>query len=146
MKSERMNEVIDRLFKRLSATYGADWTRQYEGVPISDVKTAWMHELAGYNDHLQAIAYALEILPERCLNVIQFRNLCRAAPAVDVPRIEAPKASPEVVSMVLAGLKPASNRVTMKDWAHRVIAKHDAGERVMPYTLMSARAALGMVG
>ena len=139
-----MNEVIDRLFKHLLATYGAAWTRQYEGVPISDVKTVWMHELAGYNDHLQAIAYALEILPERCPNVIQFRNLCRAAPTVDVPRIEAPKASPEVVSMVLAGLKPAGNRVTMKDWALRLRARFEAGEKLSLFQIKAFQTALGL--
>ena len=71
-----MTEVIDRIFHRLSATYGADWARQCATVPIADVKTALAQDLAGYINNLLAISYTFENLPERCPNVIQFRNPC----------------------------------------------------------------------
>lgn len=143
MNNERMPEVIDRLFKRLSATYGASWTRQWEGTPMQDVKTAWCHELGGYAGNLPAIAHALDNLPERCPNVIQFRNLCRAAPGAVVQRIEPPKADPIVVAKVLAGLSPvAANPHGMKAWAYRLIARHEQGEKIRPYLLNLARGAL----
>ena len=139
-----MADVIDRLFSRLSATYGADWTRQWKDIPISDVKTAWGHELAGYINHMGAIAYALDNLPDRCPNVIQFRNICRAAPARDVPRIEAPKANPEIIAHVLSKLAEPAPKTDGREWARRKLAAHAAGDRVGVFGLNLARQALGV--
>lgn len=138
-----MADVIDRLFTRLSATYGAAWTRQWADVPIVDVKTAWGHELAGYIDHMQAIGYALDNLPERCPNVIQFKHLCRAAPQRDVPRIEAPKADPARVAEVLSKLAlPPTTGHDPKAWARRIVARHEQGDNIRPYSLKLAQSAL----
>lgn len=137
-------EVIDRLFARLAATYGADWTRQWAGVPIADVKTAWCHELSRFMDCLSAIAHALENLPDRCPNVIQFRNICRTAPGPVVPVVEALRASPERVAIELSKLTPAPLRCDEKDWARRLIARHDAGEKIRPYSLNLAKGALNV--
>ena len=139
-----MADVIDRLFTRLSATYGPDWTRQCANVPMNDIKTAWGHELAGYINHLAAIAYALDSLPERCPNVIQFRNLCRAAPARAVPLIEAPKADPVRKAEALAKLSDAPARTDGREWARRIISRKDAGEYIYPCTLGMAMSALGL--
>lgn len=146
MNIERMAEVIDRLFKRMAATYGAAWTRQWDGTPMNDVKTAWGHELAGYVNHLSAVAYALDNLPERCPNVIQFKALCRAAPSADVPRLEAPKADPVRVAAELAKMAPARDAVMpgMKDWALRLKARHEGGDRVNPFQVSAYRTALGL--
>ena len=147
MSTVSMDTVIERLFKRLSATYGASWTRQYADVPANDVKTAWMYELEGYAGNLQAIAYALENLPERCPNVIQFRNICRAAPSVQTLQIERPKADPVIVAIILKGLaeKPIAAPVDWLDWARRIMARFNAGDKINPYTLFSARTALRLV-
>ena len=142
-----MNEVVDRLFQRLAATYGAAWSRQWEGVPIGDVKTAWMHELEGYMDNLDAIKYALENLPERCPNVIQFRNICRSAPSVQHVQIERPKADPAIVAMVLRGMsdkKPVNTQHDEKEWARRILSRHEQGEKIRPYSLNLARGALNI--
>jgi hypothetical protein len=56
--------AIDRLFERLAATYGAAWARQWDSVPIMDVKSLWAHELSIYGDRLEVLAWALENLPE----------------------------------------------------------------------------------
>jgi len=37
-------KVIDRLFERLGATYGASWSKMWADVPLVDVKTTWAHE------------------------------------------------------------------------------------------------------
>ena len=138
-----MVEVIDRLFERLAAVYGAQWLRQWEGTPMGDVKSAWGHELQGYIGNLPAIAYALDNLPERCPNAIQFRNLCRAAPKPDVPRIDPPKADPAIVAHVLAGLaKPTRNQHSMKEWARRLKDRHSAGDRLNRYQIQCYKAAL----
>jgi len=143
-----MIDVIDRLFSRLAATYGTDWTRHWEKVPMNDVKTVWCHELEGYFGNLPAIAWALENLPERCPNVIEFKHLCRAAPASDVPRIDPPKADPAIVAKVLSGLAPnygdPFSVYGMKAWAYRLKAKDDANPRsVTPTIRMMYKSAPG---
>lgn len=139
-----MGDVIDRLFTRLAASYGAEWTRQWAKVPMNDVKTAWSYELGGYISHLSAIAYALDNLPERCPSLIAFRNICRAAPGRVVPMIESPKADPERIAAALATLAPATPRTDGHEWARRIIARHKQGDKLMPYSLNLAQSAMGI--
>ena len=85
-------EVIDRLFSRLNAVYGAAWDRQMGNAPLADVKSVWGHELAGFSDKLGMLAWALDNLPERCPNVIEFKHLARRAPVPETARLPEPKA------------------------------------------------------
>jgi hypothetical protein len=140
-------KAIDRLFERLGATYGAQWHRVWDGVPMADVKTLWAQELAGYENNLEPIVWALENLPERAPNVIVFKNLCRSAPAHEVVQLPEPKADPERVKAELEKLgqvKSAAraNLVGQKDWARRIVARHEAGEILNPICLRFARQAL----
>ncbi|GAA4401171.1 hypothetical protein [Quisquiliibacterium transsilvanicum] len=142
-------KAIDRLFERLAATYGAGWTRQWADVPMADVKTAWAHELATFANSLHRIAWALENLPPKCPNVIEFKALCRLAPAPDVPMLPMPKADPERVKAELAKLghvpgvkRQAPSGIDHKAWARRIVARHDAGEKLSPTTVRFAREAL----
>lgn len=141
-------KAIDRLFERLAATYGAGWTRQWADVPVADVKTAWAHELSVFANSLHRIAWALENLPSRCPNVIEFKHLCRQAPAPDVPRLPEPKADPERVKAELEKLGQVRQRVGIvggadpKAWAKRIVARHEAGEKIRPTTLRFAHEAL----
>lgn len=114
---------------------------------MTDVKTMWGYELSGYAGHPSAIRYALDHLPERCPNVIQFRNLCRAAPSIPVVRIEPPKAEPERVAAELAKLADLSKvpKTDSKEWARRIISRHEQGDKVSRYSLDCARSALGIV-
>ena len=142
-------KAIDRLFERLAATYGAAWTRQWADVPMNDVKSAWGHELQGFATQLEALAWALENLPERCPNVIEFRNLCRRAPAPDMPKLPEPKANPERIKAELAKLAPLRQAAAQefgdrKEWARRIVSRHQAGDRVRPLCLQFAREALRM--
>lgn len=142
-------KAIDRLFERMAATYGGQWSRQWADVPMADVKAAWGHELSGYAGNLQAVAWALENLPERCPNVIEFRNLCRRAPQNEALKLPEPKADPERVQRELSRLgdvrkKVMSTSIDYRDWARRIIARHDAGERLNVTSLRFAREALGI--
>lgn len=144
-------KAIDRLFERLAATYGAQWTAQWRDVPIADAKTAWAHELSPFANTLHRIAWALENLPPKCPNVIEFKNLCRQAPAPDVPRLPEPKADPERVKAELARMgevvnkpRPAGGGIDHKAWAKRIVARHEQGDKINPTTLQFAREALRM--
>lgn len=141
-------KAIDRLFDRLAATYGASWTRQWADVPIGDVKTVWAHELAALSGRLDAIAWALENLPHRPPNAVEFRSLCRSAPSPEAPRLPSPKADPARVAAELAKLAPLRAATVMdytvdhKAWARRLMAQHDDGYQLNPTTLRFAREAL----
>ena len=146
------NQAIDRLFTRLGATYMAQWDRALGSAPLGDVKTLWAHELSPFANSLHRIAWALENLPPRCPNVIEFKLLCRQAPAPDVPELPEPKADPERLKQELSKLgdlkaKLATDtRVDHKAWAKRIMAKYHAGERINPTVLRFAREALRSEG
>lgn len=141
------SKAVDRLFDRLAATYGRQWILQWEGVDPNAVKSLWSHELGAFEHAMHRIAWALENLPARCPNAIEFKALCRQAPAPASEILPAPQADPERVKAELAKLGGMRKPVTqspghMKDWARILIARHEAGEKIRPYSLTLARAAL----
>lgn len=121
-------------------------------VPINDVKTAWGHELHGFAGRLEAIAWALENLPERCPNVIEFRNLCRKAPEPEEKKLPEPAINPERLRSELAKLIPAvqaARKAAANDglaWARRIVGRYDGGDKVPPACLKLARDALSRNG
>lgn len=146
------NQAIDRLFTRLGATYGAQWDKSLGIAPVNEVKTLWSHELAPFTNSLHRVAWALENLPVRCPNVIEFKQLCRQAPAPDVPELPEPKADPERLKRELSKLGDlkvklaTDSRVDHKAWAKRILAKYNAAERINPTVLRFAREALRSEG
>jgi len=140
------SKAVDRLFERLAATYLSQWSRQFEAVPVGDAKTTWGHELSGFTHFLGKIAWALENLPERCPNVIEFRNLCRHAPTPDLPRLPEPMADPARVASELAKLGgivgPLNPKTDYKRWAKRIKARQKAGESLSPLFVQFANEAM----
>lgn len=141
-------QAIDRLFDRLSLTYGAAFMRLYEGFETNAVKSSWAHELSGFANRLDCVAWALENLPARCPNVIEFRALCRSAPLPDANALPAPPAAPADPERVkremakLAMLKDAP-KVDNREWARRLIQRHESGAyKSTPAALEMARDAL----
>lgn len=144
-----MDRAIDRLFKRLAATYGAAWDRSLGETPVADVKTVWAHELAPFENSMHRIAWALENLPDRCPNVLEFKRLCRSAPSPDVPALPEPKADPARVAAELAKLqvivpRGEAPRSPEKDWAKRILQRAKDGCVVNATSLRMARDALGV--
>lgn len=139
-------EVIDRMFARLVATYGRDFSSRWEGLDQNAVKSSWGHELAGYENNLKAIAYALENLPERAPNVIEFRNICRRAPSAQNLQLEPPKFDKAIAAMVMNGTRKVlenTPKVDHKAWAHRIIERAKSGAKVSPTVLQMAENAVG---
>lgn len=122
---------VDRIFDKLSITYGRDFTGRYEGIDINSVKSDWAHELSGFFTHPSAIAYALANLPERPPSVIDFRKIARLSPSPDVPRIEHSPAGKERIATELAKLAPVlasrGSRPDSREWARRLIQRHESG-------------------
>jgi hypothetical protein len=125
-----MLAVVERLFKRLAATYGSAWSREIGDTPLNDVKTVWMHQLQNFRESAYRIDWALENLPERCPNAVAFKNLCAQAPHREAPALPLPAADPAVMAQVIAALQPVkgAKRLDPKAWAYRLKARQDAGE------------------
>lgn len=142
------SKAIDRLFDRLAATYGAEWVNRWQGLDSQAVKSLWGHELSAYATRLEAIAWALENLPPRAPNAIEFKQLCRNAPAPEMPKLPEPKADPERLKAELAKLGEMRAKLSTgptvdhRAWARRIMGRYEGGEKVNPTTLRFAREAL----
>lgn len=134
-------KTIEGLWTRLIAAYGVRFLDQYEGLPIADVKTDWAARLSVFSERLDAVAWALHNLPVQPVNAIAFAALCRQAPAPIVPALPLPPANPERMRAELAKLQPVLSKPVCgdgRDWARRIVARVQAGERV---SLVAQRAA-----
>ena len=128
--------AVDRLFNRLSLTYGSQFTRMWSNAPMSEVKSAWAYELGIFTENLKAIGWALENLPERCPNLIEFKSLCKQAPRPQTLKLDYSKADGEVVDAELAKIasealqtpKNERGHVDHKLWAKKLAQRHSDGE------------------
>ena len=142
-------EWVQKIFSKLTLAYGRDFLGRWEGIDLAEVHADWSHELAGFEQHPEAIAYALANLPAKPPTVIEFRAIARLAPPPPAPRLEAPRADPQRVAAALQRLSPILQGTSTrggKDWAHAIVNRALAGERVTPNTLRLAREALKQHG
>ena len=142
-----MTQPIDRLFERLSMTYGIAWDNSIGTAPLNEIKSFWLHELSGFmqsKESMQAISWALNHLPERPPNLVQFKNLCFQAPAVEKPQLPAPPADPARVSKELAkwATMRDGQRSDPKDWARKILGDYAAGAKKTITVVEMARNAL----
>ena len=145
-------KAVDRLFDRLALTYGAEWSGKWRDVDEVQLKSMWAHELSAFSESLKAIGWALENLPAKCPNLIEFKNLCRQAPREMMVALDAPKADRSIVDAEMAkiaasALKPKTDehgRVDYLAWAKRLKARHDNGEKLGTYQIFCFRKALGI--
>lgn len=81
---------VDRIFTKLTMIYGRDFLGRWEGLDITEVKSDWAHELAGFKDHPDSISYALKNMPDsgKPPTVLEFRAMCRKAPEPTFPMLE----------------------------------------------------------
>lgn len=133
---------IDRIFEKCSLIYGRAFLDRWKDLDIEAVKSDWAHELDGMERWPGSIKFALENLPEKPPTVLEFRSICRRAPAAPLPQIEAPRADPARVKAALAGLGPAPEKIDGRDWARRILARVEAGEVVSAYAKWCAQEAL----
>jgi hypothetical protein len=142
--------AVERLFDRLAMFYGNEFKNKWNGFPLSDVKSTWAYELSQFSDNLNAIGWALQNLPDRCPNLIEFKNLCKQAPRPTTIALEAPKAPIEVVDSVISKIVSSlvltpTNNIDHKRWAKRFKERHDNGEKLSPLQIKSYKYALDML-
>ena len=139
---------VDKIFEKLTLVYGQAFLARWRDLDLDAVKHDWAHELAGFEAHPAAIAHALQALPiDKPPTVLQFRELARKAPLPELPRLESPPADAARVAAELGQLaqrRGAVPQVGARDWARRIVARADRGERLNRTTLLFARQALGV--
>ena len=135
-------EWVEKLFAKLTLNYGVDFLNRYKGIPLVDVKTDWSEELGRLDG--AAIVFALGSLPDRPPTAQQFRNLCLQAPsAVEVPKLEMPKANPEMAKLVMEKLAQApTSPVDNRAWAKTILRDVQGGLRRTPTVIQMAKNAL----
>ena len=98
---------VDHLIAKLSVRYGAAFMRQWPDTDPALVKADWAEVLDGVRG--DSISYALRFLPVNPPNAIQFRDVCRRAPADASTALPAPyvKADPSRVAAIMGRLRRA---------------------------------------
>lgn len=106
-----ISQLVDIIFTKLALLHGRDFTSKWEGLDMQDVKNDWAHELAGFEKRPDAIRYALQNLPPKPPNVLEFRAIVLRAPEVSVRRLTAPSANPEIVRDALMAARAALTKM-----------------------------------
>lgn len=138
---------VEKIFAKLALVYGRAFLDRWVGLEIDVVKDDWAHELAGLQQSPKAIAYALQNLPpDKPPTVLEFRLICRRMPPEAFVGLPMVKLDPERLAehMATARRRMPRHAPGNKDWAHRIIAREAAGDRIRPYTLSCAQEALGI--
>lgn len=97
---------VDKIFSRLTAAYGHQFTDNYTDmvnvngkmveVGMQATKKLWAQELGGFYGKGAALKYALDHLPMTPPNIFQFREMARSAIDIDGNGIPLPqKFTPE---------------------------------------------------
>lgn len=146
-------EATEYVFTELAAMFGAEWERARGNTPVLDWKTTWVNTLNEFthcDEAKRSIMWALDNLPDSCpKNARAFRSLCLQAPARELKALSAPVADPARMAAELAKLGSLkihakdAPRSDMKDWAHRLRAKEDAGYKLSRYQASCVDTAIG---
>lgn len=136
---------VEKIFVKLTLVYGRDFAARWEGMNIVDVKEDWAHELSGLDSSPKAIVYALQNLPAtKAPTVLEFRSIARKMPQEAEALDPLVRLAPDVVAGHIANIKkiPKPAFLGNKEWAHLIVARHAAGDRISHYSLKLAQAAI----
>jgi hypothetical protein len=143
-------EWLEKLFSRLAVSYGQDWRSMWAGLDPVAVQRDWYAKLALIQENKpQALAYALEHLPERVPTAEKFKALCLMAPS-EHKALAAPFSKPNAkfAAEVLARLKAHQQEAgrPADAVARRLEARRAAGERLSAPQLAMLQAIAGGSG
>lgn len=123
---------VDRIFERLTLTYGRQFLSRWEGLDLLAVKADWAQHLSGFQQNPDAIRYGLDHLPaDQPPTVVQFAAVCRRYAPAAAPQLPAPKPTPERLAQHLAALGTARpNRAAIEvrvgtAWARALHEVHE---------------------
>ena len=138
--------VIDRLFTALFNIYGSQWLHQWKDNDLNEVKVLWADQLGFFADNLDSIAWALDHLPDRAPNLVQFKRLCIEAPlANEVVAINwsiGVPIPPEIAKEMKKVIAPRP--VDPKAWAKKIMKDVENGTPRIPIAVKFAKEALSI--
>lgn len=140
---------VEKIFRKLTLTYGRDFIARWEGQEINDVIEDWAEELSGFVNWPEAIAWALKSLPEgKPPTVIEFRALCFKAPKPERLALPEPAADPAFAKQVLSKVSraPAAQASRFTDWIHQGLADLQDGVKKSPTVERMIREAAALKG
>lgn len=144
----------DRLFARFSGIWGAQKLgAMFPGETHDDVRALWASQLGRFAPEsvgaaLQTMTDAGREWPPSLSEFVAACNQAAIARQQHAPAalLDAPRPSPEVVAQQLAKVERIASAVKPmagREWAHRLLARHAAGEAIALSLLVMARAAIG---
>lgn len=136
---------VEKIFQKLTLTFGRDFLGRWEGVPIEEVKADWAHELRGLQQNPAAIAYGLEnVVKGKPPTVQEFRAACNRMTPLYVS-LPAPTPDAEIIAAEVAKMQKlkAAQGHDFRAWAKRLKARHEAGDNLTRFQVNAYREALG---
>jgi hypothetical protein len=136
--------VTDRLFAALFNIYGSQWLHQWKDNDINEVKSFWSDQLGFFANHLDSIAWALDHLPDRAPNLVQFKKLCMEAPKHSAVEALEWKAASPIPPAIAEELKKIAQTTSQdpKAWAKRILKRVENGEKPSNISVRFAKEAL----
>lgn len=137
---------VDKIFLKLTLTFGRDFLGRWEGIPVEDVKADWAHELRGLQQNPSAIAYGLQhCLSGKAPTVQEFKAVCARRPDATLA-LPIPPADPKRVAVEIAKLTQPRGvpAVDHKAWAKKLHERHKGGARLNRSQIFCYRSALGI--
>ena len=81
-----VDQGFDYIFGRMSAIYGNDFARKWDGIDANLIRSEWTQTLGKFLTYKPSMDYALENLsPDRPPSSLQFRKICQGGPGIPMP-------------------------------------------------------------
>ena len=161
LSTEHQRAWIERIFSKLTAIYGDEFTRNWRGIDPDEVKHEWSSALGGFE--AQDIAAALHECRSqpKAPNLPEFSAMCRrhmlTRTTVDLPPLtpEEKAAAAVVAEKVAEGMRAGREKDTgdywlngvlvtkYRTWAVNLMKREAAGEQIEVIAAESWREVLG---
>ena len=127
-------DLVDAIFAKMMVRYGASWTSKWDGVPIHAVKRDWANELEGLSR--AQLEYGMNNLPpDYPPTVLGLREVCIDAPEPEFKQLPSPPRDAKKAAALAAAAKALTigrDQSSPKEWAWRLKAREEAGEKLTP--------------
>jgi len=127
LSTERQRAWIEKIFSKLTAIYGDEFTRNWRGIEADEVKDEWASALGGFEAQDIAAALTECRAQPKAPNLPEFSAMCRRH-MVNRVKVELPPLTPEekaaaavVAEKVAEGMRAGSEKKTGEYWLNGVL-------------------------
>ena len=139
-------KLIERLFSRLQSMYGQQFLAMWERTDLAEVKDLWADKLGFYTPLQIGAALDLTIENKFPPNLPEFVAICaQAAKARPRPQQNELEITPLSRDEAEKFMQVAKAKVSVtegadpRDWARKIIIRHEAGEQIQAKVLRLAK-------